>query len=98
MSDAFYFACLGATTVMAIIVPLVIRRGIQRPESSTKMAVCAGFGAAIGFVCSLPFRRTLEMPWFPYITEAYFGGLILTLLFYRAYRSAQPRATLPDRV
>jgi hypothetical protein len=89
MSDELYFACLAASIVAAIVVPIAIKWGIQRPESSVTMAVCAGFGAAMGFVCSLPFGRTIELPWYPYVAGVYFGGLMLSLFLYTRFRSAQ---------
>jgi hypothetical protein len=93
MSDASYFACLGASIVAAMVVPIAIRRGIKCPESSATMSVFAGFNAAIGFVCSLPFGRTIEMPWFPYVAAVYFGGLMISLLIYTRFRSRPMQTT-----
>jgi hypothetical protein len=86
MSDNFYFLCLGISIGSAIIVPMAFQQAVRRPEGSGVMALCAGFGISLGFACSLPFGRTNEMPWYPYVAAVYFGGLALSILFYRSFR------------
>ena len=87
MPDEFYFACLGVSIASAIAVPIALKRGLDNPEKSAPMALCSGYGMALGFVSSLPFGSTRELPWFPYLSGVYFGGLALSVLFYRSFPS-----------
>ncbi len=89
MSDAFYFICLGISIASAFVVPIAIGRGIRHPETSRNMSAWSGFGVAVGFVCSLPFGRTVELPWYPYVAGAYFGGFLLWMLFYHSLSRSQ---------
>ena len=84
MGDVGYFACLGVSVLCAIAVPIACRDCITGKGRSALIAAVAGLGSALGFVCSLPFGGTREMPWLPYIAGSYFGGIVLTALFYRA--------------
>jgi len=86
MGDIGYFACLGVSILCAIAVPIACKDCVTANTRSALIAAVAGVGSVLGFVCSLPFGGTREMPWLPYIAGAYFGGIALTALFYSAQR------------
>jgi hypothetical protein len=74
MSDTFYFACLFGTVLCAVACAWLYRRliGAAPGEAQGVSALGIGVSSAVGFLASLPFQRTQEMPWWPYVAGGYF--------------------------
>jgi hypothetical protein len=86
MSDTAYFVCLGITMISAIAVPVACWRTLAAASRSMTPAMVAGVGAVLGFVCALPFSRTQELPWLPYVAAVYFGGMVIGVVLYGVSR------------
>jgi hypothetical protein len=94
MSDGLYFLCLFVTGACAIACTWASRRFISSTSEGGAgvLALTIGATAVIGFMASLPFLRTREMPWWPYIAGGYFAICIFILVLIAAKRG-QPPAT-----
>ena len=92
MSDGLYFLCLFVTTVCAIACLWACRRFIIAPsrDRAGGWAVGIAVSSALGFLASLPFRRTLEMPWWPYVVGVYFAGCVVASLLIASKQGRRP--------
>jgi hypothetical protein len=92
MSDSLYFLCLFVTVACAIACLWACRRftGASAGDGVGGWAVGIGMSSVIGFLASLPFHRTLEMPWWPYIAGGYFAICIVASLLIASKRGQGP--------
>ena len=92
MSDGLYFLCLSVTIVCAIVCLWACRRFISASpgDGVGGRAVGIAMSGVVGFLASLPFRRTLEMPWWPYIAGGYFAVCVVVSLLIASRRGRRP--------
>ena len=92
MSDGLYFLCLFVTIVCAIACLWACRRFIiaSAGDGVGGWAVGIAMSSVIGFLASLPFRRTVEMPWWPYIAGGYFAICVVVSLLIASKRGQRP--------
>jgi len=80
MSDLGYFACLGVAVLSAIIAVLAAARMILRVDRTFGSAIMLAISSTVGFVCTLPFGNTREMPCLPLIGAVVFGSIVLSTI------------------
>src|SRR5688572_23245911 len=80
-SDEFYFLCLTAVAVCASSYAWCLYL-LATSGRNLWVALVAGFVAVFGIVCALPFRRTQELPWLPYVVGIYFCALTLAYVLW----------------
>lgn len=79
MNDMGYFGCLllaGVCALTAVFAASALVRARGRHGSAIALAV----SSAAGFISTLPFGRTMEMPWLPVVASAYFGTIVLAVI------------------
>jgi CHASE2 domain-containing sensor protein len=79
MSDMTYFACL-VVSVVSGITAIVAARSIIRATGTRAAAIALAISANVGFICTLPFRMTREMPWLPAVGAVLFGSVVLSAI------------------
>jgi len=79
MSDMGYFGCLGLSLLCAVAA-IVSARSIVRGTGAAGPAIMLSVASCLGFVSSIPFGRTREMPWLPALAAVLFGTLVLTTI------------------
>jgi hypothetical protein len=96
-SDGMYFLCLGLSLFAAVGYPWLAWQGVSRRNAV--LSVTAAIVGPLGFLCTLPFGRTLEMPWYPWLAGIYFAAVTLSILFIALGRlfpeEGQPRGFEP---
>lgn len=85
MTDMGYFTCLTVTAI-STVTALFSARSIIRYEGSVDVGVAyfssivLALSTCLGFVCTLPFRHTHEMPWLPLVGAVVFGSIVLATI------------------
>lgn len=82
-SDSVYELCLALTIVCAVLAPLGLSRLFSGRFSRARWSMVSAFAVTTGTTCSLPFGRTSELPWLPWIAAIYFPGVLLTAVLFR---------------
>ena len=87
-TDTGYFICLGVTLLCGIGAPVFAWKSFH--EKHGRNAVLLGLCTSLGFVCSLPFLRTREFPWFPFAALVYFGTTLIATVVHGIHAGRRP--------
>jgi len=79
MTDMGYFGCLGLGLLCAVAA-ILSARSIVRGTGAVGSAVVLSVASFLGFISSVPFGRTREMPWLPALAAVLFGTLALATI------------------
>jgi uncharacterized membrane protein YhaH (DUF805 family) len=77
MSDFGYFACL-VISILSAVVAVVAAHSIVRRSGACGWSVALAISCSVGFVLTLPFRSTQELPWLPAVVGAFFAAVVLS--------------------